>query len=208
MTREATRARVGAVVVATVAMTLGLALRDVVGVWLATGLGAAVAAMAVVAVDAKQLRAWLSVTRGTLLVGLAAGLAMAVATHLVYAPVAEAFPVVEREVRGLYAVIDAPPGRIAALPILALVIGAEEIVWRGEVMDLLRPRVSAPTAVVVASLLYVIPQVGIGSWLLAAVALGCGLLWSALRVCTGSVTAPLVAHLVWDVVVFVLFPVL
>jgi membrane protease YdiL (CAAX protease family) len=43
--------------------------------------------------------------------------------------------------------------------------------------------------------------------LLVAVALACGLVWGGLRVYTRGIAAPLIAHLVWDLLVFVLFPV-
>ncbi len=43
--------------------------------------------------------------------------------------------------------------------------------------------------------------------LLVIVALLCGLVWGALRVWTHGLLAPLIAHLTWDLLVFVLFPV-
>jgi hypothetical protein len=55
--------------------------------------------------------------------------------------------------------------------------------------------------------LYVLPQIAFRSPLLVIVALSCGLVWGALRVRTRGLLAPLVAHLTWDLLVFVLFPV-
>ncbi|MFW5921140.1 MAG: CPBP family intramembrane glutamic endopeptidase, partial [Polyangiales bacterium] len=94
-----------------------------------------------------------------------------------------------------------------ALPILVVVILAEELVFRGALMDLLSERMGGTATVLVASVLYLLPQLGVGSWLLMLVAFGCGLAWSALRQWTGTLVAPTVAHLIWDFVVFVLLPV-
>jgi membrane protease YdiL (CAAX protease family) len=63
------------------------------------------------------------------------------------------------------------------------------------------------TAVVVLSAVaYAVAHAPIGSPLLVALALLCGLFWSALRAWTGSLVAPLVSHLLWDLLVFSLRP--
>ena len=56
-------------------------------------------------------------------------------------------------------------------------------------------------------MIYMLPQVAFRSPLLVLVAFVCGMVWGLLRVRTGGLAAPLVAHLVWDILVFVLFPV-
>jgi membrane protease YdiL (CAAX protease family) len=53
----------------------------------------------------------------------------------------------------------------------------------------------------------VLPQIAFRSPLLVVVALVCGLIWGALRVWTKGLVAPLLAHLLWNLLVFVLFPV-
>ena len=62
-------------------------------------------------------------------------------------------------------------------------------------------------AVLLSAFIYVLPQIAFRSPLLVVVALLCGLVWGALRVWTKSLVAPLAAHLLWDLLVFVLFPV-
>jgi len=88
-----------------------------------------------------------------------------------------------------------------------LVVAAEEQVWRGLAIDLFSKSFGASGAVLFASLVYVLPQIAFRSPLLVVVALACGLVWGALRVWTHGLLAPLIAHLTWDLLVFVLFPV-
>jgi membrane protease YdiL (CAAX protease family) len=62
------------------------------------------------------------------------------------------------------------------------------------------------TVVVFSAVAYALAHAPIGSPLLVALALVCGLFWSALRAWTGSLVAPLVSHLLWDLLVFSLRP--
>ena len=107
----------------------------------------------------------------------------------------------------LYALLREPPGPIRAFPVLLLVVAAEELVWRGLAIDLFSKAWGPWCAVLLSALLYVLPQVALGPALLMIVALLCGLLWGALRVRFGSLAAPFIAHLIWDLLVFVLHPV-
>jgi membrane protease YdiL (CAAX protease family) len=91
--------------------------------------------------------------------------------------------------------------------LLLLVVLAEELAWRGLAIDLFSKRFGPLRAVLISALLYVLPQVALGSPLLMIVALLCGLLWGTLRVRFGGLAAPFIAHLVWDLLVFVLYPV-
>ena len=60
--------------------------------------------------------------------------------------------------------------------------------------------------VLLSTACYAIPHLCSGSWLLLGVVLICGVIWSSLRVMTGSLVVPLLTHLVWDLGVFVMFP--
>jgi uncharacterized protein len=60
--------------------------------------------------------------------------------------------------------------------------------------------------VVLAALAYALAHAPLGSPLLVAVALLCGLTWGALRATTASLLPPLLAHLLWDVLVLLCVP--
>ncbi|MBK8172028.1 MAG: CPBP family intramembrane metalloprotease [Sandaracinaceae bacterium] len=83
---------------------------------------------------------------------------------------------------------------------------AEEIVWRSVVQDALVNRIGLRWGVVVAAVLYAVSLAPLGSPVLILVALLCGLTWSVLRATTASLLAPIVAHLVWDLMVLFLVP--
>ena len=57
-----------------------------------------------------------------------------------------------------------------------------------------------------AVLLYAIPQMIGGSWLLVLLAVGCGAVWTAMRIGTRSLWAPWLCHLGWDLLVFIVHP--
>jgi membrane protease YdiL (CAAX protease family) len=60
--------------------------------------------------------------------------------------------------------------------------------------------------VTLAALAYALAHAPVGSPLLVAVALLCGIAWGTLRVASGSLVPSLLAHLVWDVLVFLRLP--
>jgi hypothetical protein len=116
-------------------------------------------------------------------------------------------PAIATEVPKLYALLRQTPGPVWAFPILVLVVVAEEWVWRGLAIELFSQRLTPGRTVLLAASIYVLPQVAFRSPLLVVVAFGCGVIWGALRVWTKGLVAPLLAHLLWDLLVFVLFPV-
>jgi membrane protease YdiL (CAAX protease family) len=84
------------------------------------------------------------------------------------------------------------------VPLVTVVASAEELVFRGVLFDVVRSRAGDPVAIAVTALLFAaihVPLYGAGALpidLCVGVFLGC------LRVGTGGVTAPLVAHVVAD----------
>ncbi len=189
-----------------------MGLREILNIWIGTG-AAALASVLALWLGARpslrsNLRAPLRAPAATsLIVGLAAGLLMSLATWWLYPISVSVFPPIQTEVETLYALLRQAPGPVRAFPLLLLVVAAEELVWRGVAIDLFSRSLGPWHAMLLAALLYVLPQIALRSPLLIIVALCCGLLWGALRVRTKSLTAPFVAHLVWDVLVFVWHPV-
>ncbi|MBW2507715.1 MAG: CPBP family intramembrane metalloprotease [Deltaproteobacteria bacterium] len=190
-----------------VAFCVAMGLRETVNIWLGTGT-AALVAIALLRLgcnaNALSLRA---VSRSGAALGLAVGVAMSIATWVLYPISAELVPAIQAEVTKLYALLRQPPGPVWAFPVLVLVVAAEELVWRGLAIDVLGKTGKMLRPVLLSSLIYMLPQVAFRSPLLVLVAFVCGMVWGLLRVRTGGLAAPLVAHLVWDILVFVLFPV-
>ena len=184
-----------------------MGLREVLNIWIGTGSAALISILLLRRVSSPpSLQANEDPVRSGI-AGLLVGLVMSIATWVLYPISVDFVPAIGVEVPKLYGLLRQFPGPVWAFPVLALVVGAEELVWRGLAIDLFSKSLGASGAVLFASLLYVLPQIAFRSPLLVVVALTCGLVWGALRVRTHGLLAPLVAHLTWDLLVFVLFPV-
>jgi membrane protease YdiL (CAAX protease family) len=187
-----------------------LATRDQISVWLSTGVAAALSLTLCFSVHGPALRQLFRTRPGNILQGLAGGGAMALLTHLLYPPSVAWLPHLADQVRGLYADLAAPPGLVAAMPVLVVVVVAEECIWRGVLVDAIRAKGAARlrplAAVILSSLIYTLPQLGSGSPVLFALALACGLVWAAQRLWSRSLVTPTLTHLTWNLLVFVAFP--
>lgn len=174
-------------------------------VWRVTGIVAGLSLLLLGLLDGRALAPLLAWRTRSVALGISAGLAMAGATYLLF-PVGEALiPSLHGEVARLYGQLHTPPGPLRALPVLVLVVLAEELLFRGVLVKALLP-FGGVAAVGGAALLYALPQLGTGSPLLISLALCCGLLWGLLRVLANDLLTPLLAHLVWDLLVFVFVP--
>ncbi len=147
-----------------------------------------------------------------LLVGVAGAAASIALTYGLYGPISELFPRFPIAVRNLYDVMNsAGYERWALVVIVTVVIVAEEIVWRGRILDATNPTRRTLGWKIAQSLvfgaLYGAAHSTSGSGLLVFIAFAFGTAWALLRMLTGSLWAPLVAHVLWDMAVLVVWPV-
>lgn len=175
-----------------------------IGIWLALGSAAIALGVAVLVLD-RAARRTLRPSPSGVLVGAAMGGLMAAATYLCYPVLARLDPFVAHDTALLYAAFRAPPGAIASIALAPVVLG-EELVWRGVVQAALVRRVGPAGGVALAAGAYALAHAPLGSPVLVLVAAACGLSWGALRAATGSLVPPLLAHLVWDVLVLLWLP--
>ena len=184
-----------------------MGLREQVNIWLGTGAAALTALVLLRSSFKRDGDGMWQVTNRNVLVGVVTGLVMSLATWALYPLSGELVPQIHTEVPKLYALLRQTPGPVAAFPVLVVVVLAEECVWRGLAIDLFaRGRPGAAT-VFLSAVVYTLPQIAFRSPLLVVVAMACGLVWGALRIQTRGLVAPLIAHLTWDLLVFVLYPV-
>jgi membrane protease YdiL (CAAX protease family) len=132
--------------------------------------------------------------------GVLVGVVTLVATYVGYPLVRPWFG---DEVRALYVLAAITP---QALGLTLVVIVGEEVLWRGALTSSLLARCRPWVAIALASVVYGAAQGGSGSVLLVVAAVAFGLVWGALRVWTGGLVAPLIAHLLWTPVVLGAFP--
>lgn len=196
------------VAAATTAFSVALLVKDQVNVWAVTA-AAAVLSLALAAwSEGPRLARLLRPRRFDLVVGVGSAVALVAGTHLAHSVVSRLIPALDELVLPLYAEITEPPGALLALPLTALVVLAEEVIWRGVLLEELgrRPWGRTLTATV-ATAAYTIPHALTGNPALLAVAVVLGSAWTVLRLTTGGLMAPLVCHLLWSAALFVLWPV-
>jgi hypothetical protein len=149
-------------------------------------------------------------------IGLGAGLLMVVLTHAAFALVASLLPEVRSATARLFGLLHAADvPLLLRASLIAIIAASEEIVFRGTVAggrtsgelrlgsltrhDVLR--------VVALAAVYAAAMLTAGSLVLVACAFACGAVWGTLRVTTCSLTAPIVAHVVWSLGVLLVWPV-
>jgi membrane protease YdiL (CAAX protease family) len=159
-------------------------------------------------------KALLQPTPRALLAGVLGGVSMVGITHLGYRLVALMWPSVVPETGALLALLNVvgSSGWTRTL-LIATIASSEELTFRGLLPAtpgaLTRPRVPNQRQLLVLgglTLLYALTSAPLGSGLLVGCALVCGLIWGVLRLATGSVLVPILAHVIWDLGVMLLWP--
>lgn len=196
-----------AVILSTVLFGTALWFRGGPWLWVASGVAGALSLAMAFAAHPRCLAGLATPSRGRVVRGVLGAAVMTVGTYVAYYVAAWVAPDLVAQANLLYAALDAPPGRWAALPVVALVVAAEEVVWRGLAVELVS-RPGRPVAVVgfVALGLYVLPQLVAGSLVLVLLAVVAGGVWTAQRLADGNLVTPFLTHLLWDVTVFVVLP--
>jgi membrane protease YdiL (CAAX protease family) len=113
------------------------------------------------------------------------------------------------QVDSIYAMKDGSSASLIAVALLLLIGPAEEIFWRGYVQRTLAQRWGANIGFVVATAIYTLVHIGSLNFMLIMSAMVCGIAWGLLyRLMPNRFTAIMLSHSLWDVAVFVLFPIM
>ena len=160
---------------------------------------------AVLLLDRVASTALLRPSPRLLALGAAAGGVMAAASYLLYPLLTRLIPFIANDTAQLYAAFRAPSPVLASVALVPVIVG-EELVWRGLVQSTLTRELGAWRGVALAALVYALVHAPIGSPVLVAVALLCGLAWGILRAATASLVPALVSHLLWDLLVLLWLP--
>lgn len=176
-----------------------------VGIWVAIGSAALVLGVATLVFDWPASRDGLRPTARAAMIGLAAGAVMSLCTYLVYPLALRIAPFIAADTAFLYAAFRVPPAAVASLMLVPVILG-EELVWRGAVQSALVRRFGPVRGVALAGILYGVAVAPLGSPILVVVAFACGVTWGTLRLTSASLVTPLLAHLLWDLLVLVWMP--
>lgn len=161
------------------------------GIWPRTWIAAgAISATAVIGLAALgrlgEIVGPLEVTELT--IGLAAGAAWLVATHVGYAVITRIFPAFGDQVRDLYRLAEDDTAARMVGPIAAMGV-AEELLFRGVLQGV--------GGLALALVAYTAVQVFERKWALALAALLGGAVWGALFGWRAGLVAPIAAHVLW-----------
>jgi membrane protease YdiL (CAAX protease family) len=191
--------------ITTIAWAAAFAFGRATGATLAS-LGALSLVVMAACAAAPSLRPPLRLSPRDVAAGLGAGAALGAfllgATVVVYPWLRALLPPLAGEVRGLYASM---PVTAATFPLVVAVVVAEELVWRGAALEALRAR-GVVVAALASSIVYALGQAGSGLWVLPALALLLGALWALCTLVLRSALASLVAHAIWTLGVFTVWP--
>ena len=140
---------------------------------------------------------------------------MVLLTHLAYGWLSALFPAVRSGTFDLLSLLDVagvpPPARAALIVVIA---SCEEVLFRGLLPGSLRdepPKLRWPVAgefggLVLWAAVYALTTVPLASALLVLCGFVCGTFWGMLRIATGSVLVPILAHVIWDLGVLLVWP--
>lgn len=161
-------------------------------------------------------RSLLRPSRSRVALGLLCGTAMVVLTHLAFTAVTALVPAVRgatRELLALLNVVGFSAGDRAGL--IVVIATCEEVLFRGPLPSAYRARGDAPlrwlnrgesARALAFAAVYALTTAPLGSPLLILCAFVCGSAWGVMRLASGSLVVPVLAHAIWDLGVLIVWP--
>jgi membrane protease YdiL (CAAX protease family) len=92
------------------------------------------------------------------------------------------------------------------ISLMLIAVPGEEIFWRGFIQKRLLHYMGQRSSVIVSSLMYASVSLYSGEWILVLAAVISGLFWGSLYIWKRSIPLVIVSHLVFDLLIFILFP--
>jgi len=143
---------------------------------------------------------------------IAIGIASAAVLYLVFLLgeylATQWFDFARGQVDNIYAMKEGESKVFLSLLLLLLVGPAEEIFWRGFVQRLLGEKYGEWSAFFVTTIIYTLVHIWSLNFMLIMAAMVCGAFWGMLYKYNKNLVTLIISHAVWDVSVFILFPIL
>ena len=111
------------------------------------------------------------------------------------------------QVDSIYAMKDGESRWTIAILLLLIIGPAEEIFWRGYVQRKFIGRIGEWQACIVTTIIYALVHIWSFNFMLIMAALVCGAFWGIMYRYNKNLITVIVSHAVWDVAVFILFPI-
>jgi hypothetical protein len=143
-----------------------------------------------------------------ILIGLASAAVLYVVFYLGNFFSSLLFDFAKEQVGNIYQMKEGENPLFLSLLLVFLVGPAEEIFWRGYVQRTLGPKYGEWTALIVTTLIYTLVHIWSFNFMLIMAAMVCGAFWGLLYKYNKNLVTLIISHAVWDVSVFILFPIL
>jgi len=117
------------------------------------------------------------------------------------------FPFAESQIGGVYAMKDGTNYKLIALLLLFLIGPTEEIFWHGFVQRNLGTKYNWLITIGLTTFIYTIVHLPSFNFMLIMAAMVCGLFWGILYYFNKNLLTVIISHALWDVSVFILFPI-
>ena len=146
------------------------------------------------------------VTMRHILIGIFSAIALYIIFYLGNIISGYLFPFKNSEVLSVYS--NRSKGSLIWIGILLLfIIGpGEEIYWRGFIQNTLSKKMGEHKGYIISVLLYAGVHIVTGNVMLVIAALVCGLYWGWLYKKEKSLLPVIISHAIWDLIIFVIFP--
>ena len=113
------------------------------------------------------------------------------------------------QVNDVYAMKEGQNPNKLALVLFFWIAPAEEIFWRGYVQrTLIESKLGDFKAFILTALIYAVVHIWAFNFMLFMAALVCGVFWGFIYMKNRNLLTVLISHALWDVAVFILFPIM
>ena len=141
-----------------------------------------------------------------IVLGLAAGGGLYGLSLFGLALLSRVWPAWEAHARTLYAWRSGHSPLFIGITMVMIVL-AEEVLWRGVVARYFMERHGIVPGIVYGASIYALAHAATLNPVLLLAALACGIYWGCLYALTDDLVTPTISHLVWDILLLFLFPV-
>ena len=141
-----------------------------------------------------------------ILIGISSAMALYIIFYLGNIISGYLFPFKDSQVLSVYS--NRSKGNLIWIGLLLLfIIGpGEEIYWRGFIQNTLSKKIGETKGYVISVLLYAGVHIITGNVMLVIAALVCGVFWGWLYKKEKSLLPVIISHAIWDLTIFVIFP--
>lgn len=178
--------------------------------WWAMGLVVAVLVVSAIAADSGYAALLREDIRTRLFLKIALGVLSAAALYGVFylgnGLVRRFLPMGGEGIGAVYALRSGAQALRIGLLLLLVIGPGEELFWRGYLQRTWQKKLGNASALPLAVAVYTAVHVASGNPVLVLAAAACGLFWGVLYQRSGSVLLVAISHTVWDIAVFLLFP--